>query len=222
MTGRIRLATPAQIVVLTLAWLGVCLGIDFTLNRHLWAGTAPEAPSTVPLSVRLHHLRCKGCPEEVKQSLAALPWLQGASMTVRETGAETAPGDFAGWLDIVVAEPANIDFVALDQALRKDGFVASQIQFGGVRHFRLEGQVRHLCSPTTQGDCEPLPDLGKNRTEELQWLDSLSTDAGGSTVVFHVRYQQPTDRIDVKALLTAMDGFGLPPSSLRVVATPEG
>jgi hypothetical protein len=55
----------------------------------------------------------------------------------------------------------------------------------------------------------------------LKWLDSLTLDPTGSTVVFHVRYQLPTDRIDVKELFSAMDDFGLWPASLRVVTTPE-
>jgi hypothetical protein len=222
MIGRIRLATTVQIVVMSIAWLAVCLAIDFTFNRHLWARAAPAAPSSVPLSLHLHRLRCNGCPEEIRQALGTLPWLRSAPMTVRAAGAEIATGDYAGWLDIAVAEISQIDFVALDQALRKEGFVASQIEFGGLRHFRLEGHARHLCCPTCQDACEPLPDLGKSRrSERLKWLDSLSTDSAGSTIVFHVRYQGPNDRIDVKELFTAMDEFGLPPSSLRVVATAE-
>ena len=62
-----------------------------------------------------------------------------------------------------------------------------------------EGQARHLCSPTNNDSCEILPDLGKvKRGDQLSWLDSMSTD--GVSVVFHVRYQLPTDRIDVKQL----------------------
>jgi hypothetical protein len=143
-------------------------------------------------------------------------------MTVRVTGPDSAPGDFAGWLDITVSDVQQIDFVALDHALREEGYVPSQVEFGGMRHFRLEGTARHLCGTDNHGDCEPLPDLGKvRRGDQLKWLDSLTLDAQGKTVVFHVRYQQPTDRIDVKELFTAMDNFGLWPSSLRVVTTPE-
>jgi hypothetical protein len=141
-------------------------------------------------------------------------------MNVRTPGPEITAGDYAGWLDITVADPSQIDFVAVDQALRNEGWVASQFLFGGPRHFRLVGQARHLCSPTNQNGCEPLPDLGKtHRADRLQWLDSVTTD--GSTVVFNVRFQQPESRIDVKELFVAIDEFGLLPSTLKVVTAPE-
>lgn len=207
---------------MSLAWLAVCLGLDYTFNRHLWARTVEPPPASVPLSLHIHHLRCKGCLEDVQKALHTLPWLQNAPMTVRTSTADTVVGNFAGWLDITVSDIAQIDFVALEQALRQEGFVPSQVEFGGLRHFRLEGTARHLCCPTCQNDCEPLPDLGKvRRADRLQWLDSLTMDPTGSTVVFHVRYQQPDDRIDVKELFAAMDDFGLWTSSLRVVATTE-
>jgi hypothetical protein len=223
MIGRLRFATVPQMAVMTIAWLAICVGIDYRFNPQLWAAKNVEPPpASVPLSLHLHHLRCKGCLEDVKKALGTLPWLQNAPMDVRVTGPDSAPGDFAGWLDISVADVQQIDFVALDHALREEGFVPSQVEFGGLRHFRLEGKARHLCLTPNQGDCEPLPDLGKvRRGDQLKWLDSLTLDATGQTVVFHVRYQQPTDRIDVKELFTAMDNFGLWPSSLRVVTSPE-
>jgi hypothetical protein len=222
MIGKLRFATVPQIVVMTLAWVAICVGIDYHFNPQLWAKNVEVAPAAVPLSLHIHHLRCKGCLEDIKKALGTLPWMQNAAMTVRVTGPDSAPGDFAGWLDISVVDVQQIDFVALDHALREEGFVPSQVEFGGLRHFRLEGKARHLCGTANRGDCEPLPDLGKvRRGDRLKWLDSLTLDATGTTVVFHVRYQQPTDRIDVKELFTTMDDFGLWPSSLRVVTTAE-
>ncbi len=222
MIGRIRLATTAQILAMSIAWLAVCLGIDYTFNRHLWARTVEAPPSSVSLSLHFHHLRCKGCTEAITKALATLPWLQAAPMTIRATGSDTAAGNFAGWLDIAVADISAIDFIALDQALRREGFVASQIQFGGPRHFRLEGKAHHLCCPTCQDDCEPLPDAGSvRRPDRLRWLDSIGTDSTASTVVFHVRYQQPDERIDVKELFAAMEEYGMYTYTLRVVATAE-
>ena len=222
MIGKITLASTKQVLVMSVAWALVCLGIDFTFNRSLWARTNEPPPASVPLSLHLHHLRCKGCLDDVKKALGTLPWLQNAQMTVRTTSSDTGVGDFAGWLDITVPDVSQIDFVALTQALRQEGFVASQVEFGGLQHFRLEGQARHLCCPTCQNDCEPLPDLGKvRRSDRLKWLDSLTMDPTGTKVVFHVRYQQPNERIDVKELFQAMDDFGLWPSSLKVVTTSE-
>jgi hypothetical protein len=220
MTGKMTFASPALVLAMSIAWAGACLGLDYTFNPQLWGRTVATAPSAAPLSLHFHHLRCQGCEDAIRRALGTLPWLQGAEMTVRTTGADTAVGNFAGWLDISVADIAQIDFIALDLALRQEGFVASEMDFGGPLHYRLEGQARHLCCPTCTDACEPLPDLGQvRRGQQLTWLDSLTTD--GSTVVFHVRYQQATDRIDVKELFAAMDDFGLFPSSLHVVVAPE-
>ena len=222
MIGRLRFATVTQIAIMSVAWMAICFGIDYTFNPQLWARVPEPPPSTVPLSLHFHHLRCRGCEDEIRTALGPLPWLQGAAMTVRTSGDDTAAGNFAGWLDISVKDIPQIDFIALDQALRREGFVASQIELGGLRHFRLEGQARHLCSPASKDDCEPLPDVGTvRRGERLKWLDSMTTDASGSTVIFHVRYQEPNQRIDVKELFAAMDDYGMLPYSLHVIATAE-
>ena len=222
MTGRLRFATPTLVLAMSIVWMALCFGIDYTFNPQLWAGAPPAPPTSVPLSLHFHHLRCKGCEDEIRKALGTLPWLQGATMSVRASGDDTAKGNFAGWLDISVQNIPQIDFIALDQALRQEGFVASQIELGGLRHFRLEGKARHLCSPTAKDDCEPLPDVGTvRRGERLKWLDSLTTDASGSTIIFHVRYQDPNQRIDVKELFAAMDDYGMLPYSLNVIATAE-
>lgn len=222
MIGRIRLATTTQILAMSVAWLAVCFAIDYRFNPHLWAHDVEAPPGAVPLSLHFHHLRCKGCTDQITKALKTLPWLEAAPMAVRATGADTLAGNFAGWLDISVADISQIDFIALDQALRREGFVASQIQFGGLRHFRLEGKAHHLCCPTCQDDCEPLPDAASvRRPDRLRWLDSVTTDSTASTVVFYVRYQQPNERIDLKELFTAMDEYGMLPYTLRVVAASE-
>jgi hypothetical protein len=222
MTGRLRFATPLQVLLMSLAWLAICFGIDYTFNPQLWARSKELPPTAVPLSLHFHHLRCTGCEAEIKKALGTLPWLQGAAMTVRTAGDDTIAGNYAGWLDINVQQIPQIDFIALDQALRQEGYVPSNIELGGLRHFRLEGRVRHLCTRDGQQDCEPLPDIGTvRRGERLKWLDSMTTDATSATVMFHVRFQQPADRIDVKELFAAMDDYGMYPATLHVVATEE-
>ena len=222
MTGRLKFATPTQVLVMSIAWMAICFGLDYTFNPQLWGRTVEAPPSTVPLSLHFHHLRCTGCTDDIKKALGTLPWLQNAPMTIRASGDDTVEGNYAGWLDISVQDIPQIDFIALDQALRQEGYVASQIELGGLRHFRLEGKARHLCSPTAKDGCEPLPDVGTvRRGERLKWLDSMTTDATGSTVIFHVRYQQPSGRIDVKELFAAMDEYGMYPYSLHVIATAE-
>jgi copper chaperone CopZ len=230
MIGKIRLATNGQILAMALAWLAACMAIDFTFNRHLWAGVSEPPPSSVPLSLRINHLCCTGCFDDVKKALAELPWLKDAPIKVRagnlrtQEQAEVAgpAADYGGWLDIAVSDVSQIDFVAIDQALRSEGFVASQMQFGGPRHFRLEARVRHMCCGMCKDACERLPELARTRQGgRLRWLDSVSADRAGARVVFHARYQEPDARIDVTELLATMDEVGLPPSTLKVVVGGE-
>lgn len=230
MTGRIKLATSAQILVMAAAWAAACLGIDYAFNRHLWAGAALPPPTSVPLSLRINHLCCTGCLADVKKALEELPWLKDAPMKVRQGNLRTQEqadvagptGDYGGWLDIAVSSIGQIDFVAIDQALRARGFVASQMQFGGPRHFRLEGHVRHLCCGMCKDAAERMPELGRTRQAgRLRWLDSVTSERSSAKVVFHARYLEPDQRIDVTELLAAMDAIGLPPFTLKVVVGAE-
>ena len=222
MTGRLTFASTTQVLVMSVAWLAICFGIDYTFNPQLWAKTKTLPPASVPLSLHFHHLRCAGCEGEIKKALGTLPWLQDAPMSVRTSGDDTIAGNFAGWLDIDVKQIPQIDFIALDQALRQEGYVASNIQLGGLRHFRLEGKARHLCTREGQQDCEPLPDVGTiKRGGRLSWLDSMTTDGTSQSVLFHVKYQQPEQQIDVKELFAAMEDYGMYPYELHVIATDE-
>jgi hypothetical protein len=142
---------------------------------------------------------------------------EGNLRTQEEAEVAGPAGEYGGWLDIAVADVDQIDFVAIDQALRTAGFVASQMQFGGVRHFRLEGRVRHLCCAMCVDACQRMPELGlAKQAGRLRWLDSISAERSGNRIVIHARYQEPGDRIDVTELLAAMDEIGLPPFSLKV------
>ena len=47
MTGKIRFATNMQVLAMAVAWLGICMGIDYTFNRHLWTAEVVAAPSTL-------------------------------------------------------------------------------------------------------------------------------------------------------------------------------
>jgi|SRR5579864_8187817 len=222
MITKIRLATAPQILAMSIAWMAILFGLDYIYNPQLWARTVEAPSSVVPLSLHFHHLRCTGCADDIKRALGTLPWLKDAPTAEHASGDDTIMGNYAGWLDVSVQDVSQIDFVALDQALRQEGYVASQIELGGLRHFRLEGKARHLCPPTAHEGCEPLPDVGTvRRGDRLKWLDSMTTDISGSTVVFHVRFQQPKDRIDIKELFAAMDDYGMYPYTLHVVTTAE-
>lgn len=229
MIGRIKLATTPQILGMAVAWLVACMGIDFTFNRHLWTAAA-QMPATTALGLRINHLCCTGCLDDVKKALQALPWLKDAPMKVREGSLKTQEeaevagpaSDYGAWLDIDIKDVNQIDFVAIDHALRDAGMVASQMQFGGVRHFRFEAQVRHMCCGMCKDACERMPELAKTRQSgRLKWLDSVVAERATGKVVIHARYLEPDQRIDAAELMGAMDEVGLPPFSLRVVTSAE-
>ena len=48
MIGKLSFATIPQIAVMTLAWLAICLGIDYHFNPQLWAKNNEPPPTTVP------------------------------------------------------------------------------------------------------------------------------------------------------------------------------
>jgi copper chaperone CopZ len=229
MIGKIKLATSAQILGMAVAWLAACMGIDFTFNRHLWTAR-PEVLPTTSLALRINHLCCTGCLDDVKKALQTLPWLKDAPMNVREGSLKTQEeaevagpaADYGGWLDIDVKDVSQIDFVAIDRALRDEGMVASQMQFGGVRHFRFEAQVRHMCCGMCKDACERMPELARTRQSgRLKWLDSVVAERATGKVTIHARYLEPDQRIDAAQLMGAMDEIGLPPFSLRVVVSAE-
>ena len=88
MIGKIKLATTPQILAMAIAWLAACMGIDFAFNRDLWTDK-PDLPPTTSLALRINHLCCTGCLDDVKKALETLPWLKDAPMNVREGSLKT-------------------------------------------------------------------------------------------------------------------------------------
>lgn len=233
MITKIRLATPAQILALTAVWFAALMLIDVTKNRHLWPRIwpVPRPPAaTVPLSLWINHLCCSGCLADVRGALATLPWVepgtvrerQGKLRTPEEAEAQGPGGEYGGWVDVAVKDPARIDFVAVDRALRDKGLVASRMEFGGPEHFRLEAQLAHLCCDVCKDAAEHTIDLSHALTAgRLLWVDSVAADRPKHRLVIYARYLEPGRTIDVAELLGALDQVGLAPSSLRVLSGTE-
>jgi hypothetical protein len=227
---RFRQATRTQLLGMTAAWLAVLLAIDYVKNPHLRAAGAmpPRAPSAA-VSLWINHLCCTGCLGDVRDALAALPWVDAKrihprqNVISREQADEhpTPQSDYGGWVDVGVASLRDIDFVEIDRALREKGMVASRMELSGPEHFRLEAKVHHLCCGMCKDATDRIPTLERARTR-LRWVDSITSDRAGHTVTVHARYQGPDDRVDVADLLGAMDEVGLPPFSLKVLADTEG
>lgn len=225
---RFRLATRAEIVVMIVVWLAVLLAIDYTRNKHLWAaGEAPARAPTAALSLWVNHLCCTGCLADVREALAALPWIDPGQIRARErvisreqAEAAGSHSEYGGWVDAGVSDLNGVDFVAIDDALRRRGMVASRMEFAGPRHYRLEAKVRHLCCGMCRDAGERVATLDRARTR-LRWVDSVTADRAARTVTVHARFRSPGEAVDVADLLGAFDEVGLPPLSLRVRADVE-
>lgn len=225
MTTRFRLATPVQMVVMTIAWLGVLVAIDYAKNPRLRAAeTTPAKPETPTIGLWINHLCCAGCLGQVQDALVAIPWIDPQHVRPREPvmsneQAEAAGPitDDGGWVDVGVADVKGLDFVEIDRVLREHGLVASRIEFGGPRHFRLDARVR--CCGMCQQAVDRILAIDRARPiPRLRWVDSVTTDRAGQRVTVHARYQDPGDVVDVADLLGAFDEAGLPAFSLQVVA----
>lgn len=228
MMPKMRLATPLQIAILTVAWLAVLMSIDITKNRHLWPsiwGQPPPQPTSVPLSLWINHLCCSGCLADVSSALESLAWVepqsvrarQGELRTPKEAEALGHAGEYGGWVDVQVKDPGLIDFVAVDRALRDKGLVASHMELGGVAHFRLEAQVAHMCCGVCEEAAGRTTELtGALANARLRWVDSVIADRAKHRIVVYARYLEPGKTIDAAELLGAMDQVGLAPLSLRV------
>ncbi|HUG52311.1 MAG TPA: hypothetical protein VMR21_01865 [Vicinamibacteria bacterium] len=224
---RFRLATRTQMIVMTVVWLGVLIAIDYTKNPHLRAAAAPERPPTAALSLWVNHLCCTGCLSDVRDALAALPWVDAEQIRARKAVVsrehaemQGAQSDYGGWVDVGVSDVAGVDFVAIDHALRERGLVASRMEFAGPPHYRLEAKVGHLCCGLCREAAQGLTTLERARAR-LRWVDSVTADRAAHTVTVHARYQGPGEAVDVADLLGAFDEAGLPPFSLRVLADAE-
>ena len=226
---RFKLATRTQMVVMTVAWLGVLVGIDLWKNPHLRAAerTQDKAPRTA-ISLWINHLCCTGCLGEVRDALASVPWIDAnqirprQNVVSREQADEhpTPQSDYGGWVDVGVTNIKEIDFVEIDRVLREKGMVASRVEFSGPEHFRLEAKVRHLCCGMCKDATDRIPALDPARMR-LRWVDSITSDRAQHSVTVHARYQAAGEAIDVAELLGAFDEVGLPAFSLKVLADAE-
>jgi hypothetical protein len=210
-------------VVMTIAWLGVLVAIDYAKNPRLREQVMTPAKLERAVSLWINHLCCEGCLGQVRDALVTIPWIDPQRIRPREhvmsnEQAEAAGpiADDGGWVDVGVADFKGLDFVEIDRALREQGMVASRIEFGGPRHFRLDARVR--CCGMCQQAVDRILTLDRARPiPRLRWVDSVTTDRAGQRVTVHARYQDPGDVVDVADLLGAFDGAGLPAFSLLVL-----
>lgn len=232
-----RLATAKQIILLALAWALVLCAADFVANprplaavlgvlrgERAAAALPAPAPSTPRVALLMNHMCCSGCLNDLRQALRELPWV-GSVHRVKEAPPEEDESHEGAeregaWVNLESLDVERIDFVDLDRAVRGMGLAPERIVLDGLRHFRLEAEVKHICCP----GCATALDQGLDRLKGLptasglRWIDSVVVSKEKGLVTVFARYGHA---VDVTELLAAFNHVGFAPRALRVLSGDE-
>ncbi len=224
-----KFATATQIAIIAVITCVGLFALDYWKNPQLWhpdkvAAAAPE--DGMHLTLWMNQLRCTECFDTVRQALMTVPGIDAANATTEkklasETEGEAMTGpqaDYGNRVEVHITDPAKLDFVALDRALREKGFVADRIEVSGIPHFRLEASLPYLCP----GSCETATRTqmatlkARQMDGQLTWLDSVDVDANRKAVTAYARYLEPGKTVDVTEFESALAHVGYSPSSVRM------
>jgi hypothetical protein len=182
-----RYSNAGEIIVMTIAWALILLGIDKALNRP-----AEEAQSAQPqvqmefsqpqVVMLIRHVGCGEQYKEVEQALQTLPWLgeirvQRSASAVSAAGtapeAQPLPHSTAPMQTEQPQEPCavrvlaavqsieQVDFMEITRTLRELGIVPTALAFGGIPRFALRAEVSDLscdtCVQAAKDALMPLP-----------------------------------------------------------------
>lgn len=186
---------------------------------------APSADTENPtIQIWLNGQCFDSCRTGLAEALAEVPWLEAAKIRDNPLTAsqdQPAGGRREGKQVIVaVKDPArnfkSIDFVTIVSALHKSGFAAAQMEFSGVKHYRLVADLPHLCSPEcAEGTRDAMDKLvrASRPSGSFHWLDSYSVDGVNQALLI---YPRMGETVDVMEVLAAINSIGFEPSALTV------
>ena len=188
--------------------------------EHFGDAVRPTSPT---ISLWVNHLCCSGCLDDLRVALQPLTWvdkveLDKETLARRATnGRDQALNDFSNRVRIQIKAEnlAQVDFVALDRAVRNAGLFAEHIEFGGIPHARLDAYVPHLCcnlckTAIAEGVKITKQPAGGN---DFKWLDSIDVNSPRKTVTAYTRYDSSAD---VGEFIAALNHLGLAPATLTV------
>jgi hypothetical protein len=230
-----RFASLKQIVGLTVAWALVLFSADYLKNprpiAEMFGGRRGSAahPSRPHLSIWMNHLCCSGCLGDVQQALAVLPGLGPADLAQQPQkmpspesvdSSASVVDNPANRLEVDVTDTKLVDFVAIDHALEKTGLVAERVEFGGVQHFRVVAELRHLCCQACVRGLELGLNIAKSlrATGQFGWIDSVTVSKEHHSLIVHARYDKT---VDVEELIAALHRIGFAPTSVRILTGSE-
>jgi hypothetical protein len=230
-----RFSNWKQILALTVAWGITLYAVDLTKRpraiRDLFERTetlASPKRERPHVSMWFNHLCCSGCLSGVEAALATVPGLGKPEIQLDERLLSPSEADqitqperiYSSRVDVDVTDVASLDFVALDEALRRAGLPPEHMEWSGMLHFRLEAKLPHVCCSLCARSLSEGMDVAKalRGVGHFSWLDSVSVNKEKKTITAHARLDATVDAIE---LLLALNHLGFAPSSLRVLGGPE-
>ncbi len=221
-----KFSNTGQVVALALAWTAAMVYVDYKKNprplREMYQGSkrtqADANISTPHVSLKMNHLCCSGCLDDVKVALKDLPWVGTISIpdeaSLPDQSNTQEKDTYAGYVDVTVKDLKTLDFVELNQKLRATGLTAEHIKFSGVKEYRLDAYLKHICCQVCSKALEKgLFVKGIRATGPLQWLDNAAVSKEHHSVLVAPR---PGREADVTELFEALDRLGFAPSTLKI------
>ena len=221
-----KFSNTGQIIALALTWTAAMVYVDYKKNprplREMYSGSkrtqADQNILTPHVSLKLNHLCCSGCLDDVKAALKDLPWVGTISIpdeaSLPDQSNTQEKDTYAGYVDVTVKDIQTLDFVELNQKLRATGLTAEHIKFSGIKEYRLNAFLKHICCQVCTKALEKgLFVKGIRATGPLQWLDNAAVSKEHHSVVVAPR---PGREADITELFEALDRLGFAPSTLKI------
>lgn len=221
-----KFSNTGQVIAIALAWTAALVYVDYKKNprplREMYAGTkrtqADQNITTPHVSLKMNHLCCSGCLDDVKQALKGLPWVGVISIpdeaSLPDQSNTQEKDTYAGYVDVTVKDIQTLDFVELNQKLRATGLTAEHIKFSGIKEYRLNAFLPHICCTVCSKALEKgLFVKGIRATGPLQWLDNAAVSKEHHSVVVAPR---PGKEADVTELFEVLDRLGFAPASVKI------
>jgi len=221
-----KFSNTGQVIALALAWTAAMVYVDYKKNprplREMYSGSkrtqADQNITTPHVSLKMNHLCCSGCLDDVKAALKDLPWVGTISIpdeaSLPDQSNTQEKDTYAGYVDVTVKDIQTLDFVELNQKLRATGLTAEHIKFSGIKEYRLNAFLKHICCQVCTKALEKgLFVKGIRATGPLQWLDNAAVSKEHHSVVVAPRAGREAD---ITELFEALDRLGFAPSTLKI------
>lgn len=217
------------LLAVMVVWAIVLVGVDRAFNPPP-AVYKPVAGGTHPhVEIGIKHFCCTGCNDSAFKAISKFSWL-GQPKLLNKTlpsvddqkakGKEMTKVDaYSGTVvaDLNPEQLTQVDFVALDRAIRDEGLVPFEMKVKGFSNFTLVASLPHICCPACVGALEAkfnpkAPEGGGGSAFTMLGLQ-------GQPKVSEVSKEVETNHTleaDVYELFRALEESGFAPSKLHM------